>query len=273
MRILRKALAPLAVGAALLFAAGTASADVFGTAFVNVTKDVLIFETININKNVTIWADVVVEAVKAAESLAVINQENSFNHACENCAEKRDNIIGSVTGDNGITSVNQSAGNNNNQGTAIAVAIDAEGPPTPDPDPDPQQVPGTGFAEAQAAGEQRNNDNTVVSDSIIFRDALIDNSVNGNVGITAVNQATGNEINQANIVSLALSLEAGAALSEALLGQDNRNNSNLETDIAKSATITGSIHGNLGITQVNQSAGNLANQANAVAVAATISGL
>jgi hypothetical protein len=275
---MRKALAPLAVGAVLLFAAGTASADVFGRAIVRVTKDVLIFETINVTKNVTIFGDVVVEAVKAAESLAVVNQENSHNEACENCAEKRDHIINSIGGtnanpNNGITTVNQASGNNTNQGTAIAVAIDNGKPPTDPPTDPPQQVPGTGFAEAQAAGEQRNNDNFVDSISIIFRDALILDSINGNVGITAVNQATGNMINQANIVSLALSLESGVALSEALLGQDNRNNTNLEADINKNATITGSIHGNMGITQVNQSVGNLSNQANAVAVAATISGL
>lgn len=276
MRIMRKALAPLAVGAALLFAAGTASADVFGTAFVNVTKDVLILETITVTKDVFIFADVDVEAVKAAESLAVVNQDNNNNEACENCAEKRDKIIDSIGGggaNNGITTVNQASGNNVNQGTAIAVAIDeGKNGNGEEPPPGGEQL-GPGFAEAQAAGEQRNHTNIVDSESIIFRDSLIQNSVNDNSGITAVNQATGNMINQANIVSLALSLEAGVALSEGLLGQDNTGNLNDEFDVNKTAKIIGSVNGNMGITQVNQSAGNLANQANAVSVAATISGL
>jgi hypothetical protein len=262
MRLLGKALAPLAVGAALLFAAGTASADVFGQAFVNVTKDVLILETITITKNVTINATVTIVPEKAAESLAVINQNNTFNEACENCAEKKDNIIDSVTGNGGITTVNQAGGNMNNQGTALSVAIDKDEPT------DPEDL--DGFAEAQAAVDQENLDNLVVSIQIIFRDALIQNSINGNVGITGVNQATGNINNQANAVSLAVSLNGGVALSEGLLGQEISGNQNFEADIFKTATISGSISGNTGVTQVNQSAGNLGNQANLVSVAATI---
>jgi hypothetical protein len=265
MRLLGKALAPLAVGAFLLMTGGNAFADVFGTAQVFVTKDVLILETIIIAKDVFIDADVIIEPEKAAESLAVINQTNFDNEACENCAEKMDSIIDSVTGNDGITTVNQAGGNMNNQGMALAVAIDKEDPTDPDA-PD-------GFAEAQVAVDQENFSNLVESIQIIFRDALISNSINTNTGITGVNQATGNINNQANAVSIAVSLSGGVALSEGLLGQETSGNENLEFDIFKTATISGSISGNTGVTQVNQSAGNLGNQANLVSVAATIGGL
>jgi hypothetical protein len=265
MRLLGKALAPLAVGAFRLMTGGNAFADVFGTAQVFVTKDVLILETIIIAKDVFIEADVIIEPEKAAESLAVINQTNFNNEACENCAEKMDQIIDSVTGNDGITTVNQAGGNMNNQGMALAVAIDKEDPTDPDA-PD-------GFAEAQVAVDQENFSNLVESIQIIFRDALISNSINTNTGITGVNQATGNINNQANAVSIAVSLSGGVALSEGLLGQETSGNENLEFDIFKTATISGSISGNTGVTQVNQSAGNLGNQANLVSVAATIGGL
>lgn len=264
MRLLRNALAPLAVGALLLMTGGNAYADVFGQAQVNVTKDVLILETINIIKSIDITAAVIVFPEKAAESQAIINQTNADNEACENCAEKRDHITDSVSGNDGITTVNQAGGNMNNQGTSIAAAIDQKAPPDPE-DPD-------GFAEAQAAVDQENTPNLVESESIIFREALISNSINSNAGITAVNQATGNINNQANAVSIAVSLQAGVALSEGLLGQETSNNQNFERDISKSTTISASVSGNTGITQVNQSAGNLSNQSNLVSVAATLGG-
>jgi hypothetical protein len=42
-----------------------------------------------------------------------------------------------------------------------------------------------------------------------------------------------------------------------------------ETDVSKLARTTGSILNNTGITQVNQSAGNLGNQSNVVSLAIT----
>jgi hypothetical protein len=269
MRILRNTLATLAVGAFLLVTAGSSFADVDARANVRVSKDVRIVEFIGIAKLVFIGAFVPVRAEKAAESLAVINQENEYNDACENCAEKKDLITDSVNNNDGITTVNQAGGNMNNQATAISVAFDAEEPPG---DPDPQDDP-AGFAESQAVVDQENHRNDVGSIQIIFRDALIEESINSNEGITAVNQATGNMNNQANIVSMAVSLEAGVALSEGLLGQDNHSNSNFEFDIFKTAKIIGSVHGNTGVTQVNQTSGNLANQANVASISLTLGGL
>jgi hypothetical protein len=249
--------------------AGSSFADVNARANVRVSKDVRIVELIAIAKLVLIVGVVLDRAEKAAESLAVINQENEYNDACENCAEKRDLITDSVNGNNGITTVNQAGGNMNNQATAISVAFDNDKDPD---DPEPEND-SSAFAESQAVVDQLNHHNDVKSQAIIFRDALIEDSVNGNEGITAVNQATGNMNNQANIVSMAVALESGVALSEGLLGQDNHRNDNVEFDVFKTAKIIGSVHGNTGVSQVNQASGNLANQANVASISLTLGGL
>jgi hypothetical protein len=115
--------------------------------------------------------------------------------------------------------------------------------------------------------------------NIIFRDALIDTSINDNLGIVHVNQATGNMNNQGNALAIGVSLVGdGVALAEADLGQVNCNNTVFESDsevstepgfgINKTATITDSVINNQGVVGVNQTAGNMANQANVVAIAA-----
>lgn len=271
MRILRNTLALLAVGAFLLVTAGSSFAEVDARANVRVSKDVRIAELIFIAKGVLIVGVVLDRAEKAAESLAVINQENENNHACENCAEKSDLITDSVNFNSGITTVNQAGGNMNNQATTISVAFDNDKDPG-DPGTDPQDDP-SGFAESQAVVEQDNEENSVFSHAIIFRDALMSESVNGNEGITAVNQAVGNINNQANIVSMAVSLNSGVALSEGLLGQESTDNRNIEFDVYKTAKIIGSVHGNTGVTQVNQASGNFANQANVASISLSVGGL
>jgi hypothetical protein len=95
-----------------------------------------------------------------------------------------------------------------------------------------------------------------------------------------VNQATGNNNNQANGLAIAVGLRpgGGVAIAEADLGQFNTYNTVLESNdaggsdaqvgINKSATITGSVNDNTGVIGVNQTVGNMANQANIVAIAA-----
>lgn len=195
--------------------------------------------------------------------------ENTGNIVCENCAEKTDLIINSINGNTGITSVNQSSGNNNNQGTVISFGLDASTPPPPPgPGPDPAD-PNGGFAESQVAGSQYIANNIIRTVNIVFRDALLVNSVNGNTGITAVNQASGNVNNQSNAISIAVSLRAGVSLSDAALGQFVTGNSSIESDVSKSTQALSSISRNTGITQVNQSAGNFGNQSNVVSLSVT----
>lgn len=281
---------------------GSANADVTVTATIDKDKDVGlasdfqdqpgepnhtdgITEHVTKNKTIDLVLTVTVTPDKAAESLALINQTNNRNDACSNCAEKRDEIIGSISSDTGIVDVNQASGNMNNQGNAISVAVDFLRVPGDGGDP-PPEVGNQGFAEAQSAVDQVNGkrrapeqrfSNTVDAIDLFFRDALIDNSIINNTGIVNVNQSPGNMANQANALSFAVSFadDGGVALSEADLGQINQRNRVRESGdglappigINKSATITGSINGNQGVVTANQSSGNMANQANNLSLA------
>lgn len=255
-------------------------ADVVVNAKVNKNKDIRILETINIDKVVSVKADVNRKVEKAAESQTLVNQTNWNNEVCTNCDEKRDTIVNSGSNNSGVLKLNQAAGNMNNQGNAISIAvdvIDSGGNGTPDPNVT------DGFTDAQAHVDQKNFSNVVDTINILFRDGLIRNSINDNAGVAHVNQAPGNMANQSNAFSLAVSLaRGGVALAEADLGQVNRNNRVEESDsrgrdqgqdgfigINKRADIVGSINGNTGVVGVNQSAGNMANQANVVSFSST----
>jgi len=165
----------------------------------------------------------------------------------------------------GIVGVNQDSGNMNNQGNAFAVAV--------------VDVTGVGaFANPQAAAEQVNYGNFVweVDPTIVLRkqDLLI-NAVNNNQGIVGVNQSVGNMNNQGNAVAIAAGLLRDTvggvviALAEADLGQVNAENIVLEQASQKLDWIQDSINNNHGITSVNQSAGNMNNQGNVVAISFT----
>jgi hypothetical protein len=257
----------------LALAAAPAYADVQLYVTVYKEKDVSIYEEINVSKDIDIDATVDIDVLSSAEADAYINQENFTNRACENCAEKTDTIFDSVNENAGIATVNQAAGNNNNQASSIAVAVDARVGQDGDTNTE------DGFGHAQAHAEQDNFANLVDAVNIIFRDALIDTSINDNLGIVHVNQATGNMNNQGNALAIGVSLVGdGVALAEADLGQVNCNNTVFESDsevstepgfgINKTATITDSVINNQGVVGVNQTAGNMANQANVVAIAA-----
>ena len=106
--------------------------------------------------------------------------------------------IDSAVNDNtGILGLNQNSGNNDNQTNAVAAAVgqsvaDASG------------VLG-GIALAESDLGQVNSGN-LVSEFHATKTAQIENSVNGNVGVVGVNQAVGNNSNQANVVSIAATL-------------------------------------------------------------------
>ena len=118
--------------------------------------------------------------------------------------------------------------------------------------------------------------NRIKTENVVFRNADVANSFSGNSGIIHGNQSAGNMNNQANGLSLAVSLaDNGVALSEADLGQYTVTHVVEESDatgndgvgINKAARIggdAGSFNGNSGIIGFNQTAGNMANQANNV---------
>jgi len=276
------------VATAALCIAGPAYADVTVTGEIDLTKTIDVTETVDIDTDVLLDVEVVLDAEKFAESVAIANQSNYDNEACTNCAEKEDLILDSVNGNEGVASLNQSSGNLNNQGTLISVAVDA------DSDFD---IPGnSGFAESLAAADQRNGtpdalagddgsysdgQNLVETVNVLFRNGEIQNSFNGNTGLVYGNQATGNMANQVNVLSLAFAIDDnGVAISEADLGQVNANNVVRESSseengfgVFKVASTSNSLNGNTGIVGVNQSVGNMSNQANVVSIAAVGSDL
>ena len=255
------------VGMGVLFWATPALATVTVFAEIFKTKDITIFETIFIDKQVFLFADVFIDVEKAAESLAIANQDNFNNSTLTNHDEKLDRVNDSFNLNDGVVDGNQAAGNMNNQGNAVSVAIDSQ----------PGRVDGQGFADSQAHAESVNEANFVDTPNLLFRDADIANSFSGNTGVLGFNQSPGNMNNQVNLVSLAVALtDSGVALSEADLGQFNLFNLVEESDaigdpggigINKSASIFESLNNNTGIAGLNQSAGNMANQANVVSMA------
>jgi hypothetical protein len=114
----------MAGGALAALLASPAFADGEITASTLQTKTITVTETINFDVQVDSELTVVLEPQKFAESLAVANQSNFGNKACENCAEKQDIIIDSASDNTGILSINQASGNANNQGTLFSAAVD-----------------------------------------------------------------------------------------------------------------------------------------------------
>lgn len=286
--MLRQALLGAVAGMALLASPAKADFTLYGDVDKNV--DVYIWEGVFKLKLAGFLVLIIDNPEKVAKSQVVYNQRNQRNHACENCAEKLDLIAGSIIGNAGITTVNQSTGNFNNQANLVSVAwANVGGGPgtTPPDDPgNPQDPANTGHANSQVAGEQilgngrtnegqpeSNNGNVVRTVNVPFRDAVIRGSVNENTGVTQVNQSSGNINNQANGMSLAFTFYNGIALSDTALGQWNAGNTVDEQNVSKFALIAGSVKDNSGVTQVNQTAGVLANQSNVVSLAVTGLGL
>ena len=252
-----------------------AMADVFVYGDIYKEKDIYVYEEVNIYKNIYIDVTVDVDLVKAAEADSLVNQLSDSNVVVgvegidpeKPVADKnfRTAIIAdSINGNIGIVGVNQDAGNFNNQANVVSIAVAIE---------EAAVLPA--FANAQASAQQTNIFNYVEAEEFLGplpgqKYDLINGSINGNIGIVGVNQSVGNMNNQLNQVALAVADNAWVALAEADLGQFNAFNWVREVGTVKSDTITGSINGNIGIVGVNQSAGNMNNQANVVSIAATI---
>ncbi len=253
-----------------------ALADVTVTATIDKTKDITVTETLTKTKVVTIdvTTDLLLEG--AAEVSAVVNVTNVGNTVDRNDRvvneefptttgiSRRATLGASVNDNAGILGLNQDVGNMVNQANVVSFGL-TDSPTT--------------FIEAQAAVDQTNTTNTVFQDEsetfnsenpIFDRSATIGGeggSINNNSGIVGVNQNAGNMNNQTNAVALAVGLNAFVALSETDLGQTNSANVVEETATFKFDLIQGSITGNAGIVGVNQSSGNMNNQASAVSMA------
>jgi hypothetical protein len=98
----------------------------------------------------------------------------------------RASLVGSVNDNTGVTFLNQNAGVASNQYNSLTLAFGVEG---------------SNVALAEADLGQWNTGNLTISVNTI-RVATIDNSVNNNIGVTAVNQNVGNFNNQATKISI-----------------------------------------------------------------------
>lgn len=302
MRTLLFATTGMALALALIGSTTPASANVDVFASISKDKDIDITETITVNKTLTIFVGSTFDELPgAAEASAVLNVTNTGNtvngadpsnptnqeptddseyniHLSAVIGSDGEDGDGSINDNTGVFGFNQDVGNMSNQANVASVAgID--------------DLPS--FADAQAHVEQENADNTslefenlrdnttgeIIEDPtadpstfLVNKLASITDSINGNEGVINVNQNAGNMDNQSNAVAAAVGLGAVVALSDADLGQTNVGNHVDELATVKRATIEGSINGNSGIVNVNQSTGNMNNQGNVVSLAAITSG-
>jgi len=291
--------------AALLLLGGMAApalADVTAIADISKTETITVNESITITKLATITVVLGGGLVSgpestlqntplllpgAAEANALANVTDTFNvtgpdflvGTTGNARNDKatSDIDTSVNSNQGIVQLNQDSGNNSNQGNNVALAFtavqksfaDAEAgasqdnehnfassrgttslPFTTSPPPDPASLPASDF-------------NTI---------SIINGSINSNLGIVGVNQNSGNMNNQTNEVAIAIGVNPLLALGEASLGQENTHNFVKAANSVRSDQMTGSVDSNHGIVNVNQSAGNMNNQATTFAIAAAING-
>lgn len=282
MNRMKKILQGSALLAALVgFLVGPAVADVFVTVDITKFKDISITETITKNKFVDIQVFAFIEPNSAAESTAIKNQLNEENSVFQDSGANDSGdmiddqltarIVNSINGNTGVTQFNQDVGNMVNQANVFSIAV-----------VDPAEAD-TAFTQSQAHQEQINTFNSVDATGRLGigpgpdfeilspdKQAGINNSISGNVGVTQVNQNTGNMNNQDNNLSIALGLSDSAvvALSEADLGQFNTSNTVTEVNTIKRDVINGSVNFNAGVTMVNQGSGNMNNQDSSVSFAA-----
>jgi hypothetical protein len=248
---------------------GPAWADV--TVFVTVDKDKDVFITEHLDKFRTVTINVFGTFFPdgAAEAEAIANVRNEGNTVDDNVGGtstnfgiERDALIdGSVNNNTGVVGVNQDVGNMVNQANVVAVAVTDTS---------------TAFADAQAAVDQINRNNFSRQEEVLDvndpdRTARILGSVNFNSGIVGVNQNAGNMNNQTNAVALAVGIGSQVALAESVLGQVNTGNRVDEVETLKVDRIADSINTNTGIVGVNQSSGNMNNQASAISFSAITS--
>ena len=189
----------------------------------------------------------------------------------------------SVDNDTGIGQLNQDSGNNSNQGNVISAAFvfDAAAPVTG------TRIVNGDLAKAEAYVEQLNTDNAAydieaspfVLDSHGVSTGVLDfkitatilDSINSDTGVFMVNQNAGNMNSQHNALAAAVGDNTFTALSDAGLNQVNEGNISFDINTVKSDLITNSVNSDTGIVAVNQSVGNMNNQATVISVASLAS--
>lgn len=269
--------------AALAFglSASPAFADVNASMDVTKAKLVAIFQPTIIVKNVDLQVVYRGTLTDGATAQALVNSSSTDNRvtwSVDNDREDGVNTAGnrsdmrivrkaltenSVLRNAGIGQLNQDTGNFANQGNVISAGLD---------------FGKDAFANAEAYAEQITSGNSVFhSEGTVAPrdnppiDAVVTNSFNTNQGVFMGNQNSGNVNSQHNVLALAVADSAVWALSDAGLNQVNSGNVAFETNSVKRDLITNSVNGNTGIVMVNQTVGNMNNQATVVSVAALTS--
>jgi hypothetical protein len=288
-RLMGRVLLTLPMAAMAIPMPAQASLDLF--ALITKDKDITVTQRVQITKDIRIAVilDPNQRYAGAAEADALSNQLNERNVVEGNFKvtpplkpaygiNRHALIERSINTNSGIVGVNQDVGNMVNQGNVVAVALTTTPGGT-------VSVPGVGtravgsVTNSQAEADQINRFNREVQREVIRRDAngqgiftpdrsaAIDGSINSNSGVVGVNQNSGNMNNQLNKLALAIGPGSKVALSEAALGQVNTNNRVDEVETVRDNRISGSVNQNSGIVGVNQSSGNMNNQASVVSMA------
>lgn len=288
-------LAATAITSGLL--AAPAFADVNVKAVIDKDKIITVTEQISITKDIDIDVTFTGDLQGLGESDALVNASIIGNQTDlrlpgsqeevgdDNFTKRRAKIgsedVGADTGamnknDGVVLQVNQDVGENANQGNILSAAVT-----------DVEDGPATGRASAVAHAEagvsQVIDDNQTIltaefpsldgfpnEDSDFHVVASVRDSMNDNIGaIVQANQNAGQNANQHNVVSVAVGLDAGLALGEAALGQENSSNEIIDLNTFKTAIVDNSMNSNQGIVSLNQNAGHNNNQATVINIAAT----
>jgi hypothetical protein len=285
--------AALIVGAGFAF---PAAADITVDGTVTYDKKVTITETLTKTKRVFLDVLITRTGRTAAEANAIENQRigdgpnpavpgdqlegsNTATYVgtgvlCPSCvgqpgrpnADFSAEVTGSINDNTGVTQYNQDVGWGSNQGNVLSAALGRN----------------ADFVEANNSAAQYNQGNTIIETGRIVgtepprvaltRQALMVGSVNHNTGLTQVNQNAGIFNNQLNSVALALGFNTGlaVALAESDLGQWNTGQKTTEFRTSRVAGMSDSVSDNVGIVMGNQAAGHMANQANKMALSASV---
>lgn len=251
--------AAFALLAGVSLGAAPAMADVDVVATIEKEKDIEVLETIEKQKTVDIDVDLDEEVEQASEGAVIVNQRIDGDSQVNSTQGQQAAVSDSVNNNTGSTNFNNAAGYFNQQGNVLSGAIE-------------QNPEGDSFAEVQASAEQIIQDNTTGLQASGNNSATTTNSVIGNQGVTQYNNVAGAANQQLNVAAFATSFSevdgVAVALDESDLGQTLTNNfANGGTGI-NTASVTGSVNGNTGVTNFNQAAGIANQQANIVQVAA-----
>jgi hypothetical protein len=258
-----------------------ALADVMVTAHITKDKDVFVTQFVTKFKTVSIFVTQDLFAEGAAEADAIANQRNETNvvdgvdgiQGFVFGIKKVASISDSVNANQGIVGFNQDVSNMVNQGNLTSVALTNTGTDglessVTNSQAEAEQINGGTFDDDTGDNFVNHSEDFPVLEPLQEHlTANITDSINGNSGVVGVNQNAGNMNNQLNALAMAVGLGSKLALSEAALGQSNIGNEIVALNTIKSDTISGSVNDNSGVIGVNQSVGNMNNQASVVSMA------